>query len=160
MALTDRAPTGLVRTLLRAPIWFYRAGLGGLFGHRLLYLAHRGRSSGLRREVVVEVVRFRADGPEAVVVAAWGGTPQWYRNLQAEPALEVRLGPRRWPRPRQRLLAPAETVAVLREYQLAHPRAWAQIAPRLGFPAAADDPRWPEVAAAAHAVAFAPAAAG
>jgi hypothetical protein len=90
MALTDRAPTGLVRTRLRAPIRCYRAGLGALFGHRL----------------------------------------------------------------------PAETAAVLRGYRLAHPRAWAQIAPRLGFPASADDPRWPEVAASVHAVAFAPATAG
>lgn len=32
MALTDRKPTGWLRTLLRAPIWLYRARLGWLAG--------------------------------------------------------------------------------------------------------------------------------
>lgn len=70
MALTDRKPRGLLRFLLRAPIWLYRAGLGGLFGHRLIYIAHRGRRTGARREVVVETVRYDPAVPEAVVVAA------------------------------------------------------------------------------------------
>jgi hypothetical protein len=33
------------------PIWLYRARLGFLLGHRFVYVAHRGRVSGARREV-------------------------------------------------------------------------------------------------------------
>jgi deazaflavin-dependent oxidoreductase (nitroreductase family) len=156
MALTDRKPRGLLRFLLRTPIWLYRAGLGVVFGHRLIYLAHLGRRSGARREVVVEIVRYDPAVPEAVVVAAWGGAPDWYRNLRAAPAIEVRLGGQRWPAPDHRHLDAAETHRTLLAYQRAHPRAWKRLAPLLGFPADPADPRWPEVAATVHAIAFTP----
>ena len=156
--ITARRPTGALRALLRMPIWLYRAHLGWLLGHRLIFIAHRGRRSGARRETVAEVVRFDRALPEVIVIAAWGGVPDWYRNLRATPAIEVRIGHRTWPAPRQRFPEPAEVLAVLHAYRRAHPAAFRQIGPRLGFPAAADDPRWPEVAARVHAVAFGPAA--
>lgn len=156
MALTDRKPRGLLRLVLRAPIWLYRARLGWLAGHRLLYLAHRGRRTGARREVVVETVRYDPAVPEVTVVAAWGGTPDWYRNLRAAPAIEVRLGARRWPAPAHRFLDAAETHRTLLDYQRAHPHAWKRLAPLLGFPTDPADPRWAEVAAAVHAIAFTP----
>ncbi|WP_020670357.1 nitroreductase family deazaflavin-dependent oxidoreductase [Amycolatopsis nigrescens] len=157
MALTDRKPTGLLKVLLRAPIWLYRAHLGRLLGHRLLYLAHQGRRTGARREVVVETVRYNPAVPEVVVIAAWGGDPDWYRNLKAAPALEVRLGGQHWPRPGHRFLDGTETLGVLRAYQRAHPHAWKRLAPALGFPADPADPRWPAVAEGVHAIAFTPA---
>jgi deazaflavin-dependent oxidoreductase (nitroreductase family) len=156
MALTDRKPRGLVRVLLRSPIWFYRARLGVLFGHRLVCLAHRGRRSGVRREVVVEVVRYDAAVPEVVVVAAWGGVPDWFRNLRAAPAIEVRVGGQRWVAPVHRELEAEEVRRTLLAYQRALPRAWRRLAPLLGFPNAPDDARWPEVAARVHALAFTP----
>jgi deazaflavin-dependent oxidoreductase (nitroreductase family) len=128
-----------------------------VFGHRLVYLAHRGRKSGARREVVVEVVHFDATIPEVTVIAAWGGTPQWYRNLRAAPAIEVRIGRQRWNSPAARFLDKDEILAVLHTYQRAHPAAFRQLGPKLGFPAESDDPSWPDVAARVHAVAFRPA---
>lgn len=156
VAITDRKPTGALRLLLRAPVWLYHARLGWLFGHRLLYLAHRGRRTGRRREVVVEVVGHDAMVPEVTVVAAWGKNPDWYANLRAGPAIEVRLGARRWPAPSHRELSGHEIHEVLLAYQRAHPRAWRRLAPLLGFPATPDDPRWPAVAAHVKAVAFRP----
>ncbi|WP_043661404.1 nitroreductase family deazaflavin-dependent oxidoreductase [Thermocrispum municipale] len=156
MGLTDHKPRGILRLLLRAPIWLYRAGLGWLFGRRLLYVAHRGRRTGARREVVVEVVDYRPDVPEVVVVAAWGKNPDWYRNLQASPALEIRLGRQRWTSPEHRRLEPAEVLEVLHNYQRKHPRAWKRLAPLLGFPTDPDDPRWPDVAAGVRSLAFRP----
>jgi hypothetical protein len=44
------------RTLMRAPIWIYRARLGFLFGSRMLMLEHIGRKTGLPRQVVLEVI--------------------------------------------------------------------------------------------------------
>ena len=51
-------PRGWKAKLWRAPIWFYRIGLGGLFGKRFLLLNHIGRVSGQIRQAVVEVVNF------------------------------------------------------------------------------------------------------
>lgn len=149
MALTDHKPRGLLRLLLRAPIWLYRANLGRLAGHRLLYLAHRGRRTGARREVVVETVGFDPAVPEAVVIGAWGRAPDWVRNLEAAPAIEVRIGAQRWPNPEHRYLDDAETRRVLLAYRQAHPRAWKRLAPLLGFPDDLNDPHWPEITAIA-----------
>lgn len=156
MTLTDRKPSGALRVLLRLPIWLYRAGLGRLLGHRLLYLVHQGRRTGARHEVVAETVRFDRDRPEAVVVAAWGKDPDWYRNLLVGPALEVRIGSHRWVHPEHRFLDGTETLRTLLAYREAHPRAWQRIAPLLGFPVDPTDPRWPDVADTVHAIAFTP----
>lgn len=156
MTLTDRKPKGALRVFLRLPIWLYRVRLGWLLGHRLVYLAHRGRRTGARREVVAETVRYDPERPEVVVVAAWGRDPDWYRNLRVGPALEVRVGGHRWTRPAHRFLDGTETARTLLDYQRAHPRAWRHIAPLLGFPTDPADPRWPEVAGSVHAIAFTP----
>jgi hypothetical protein len=58
------------RTLMRAPIWIYRARLGFLFGSRMLLLEHVGRKSGRRRQAVLEIV----DQPKPEVRVA--GVPQ------------------------------------------------------------------------------------
>ncbi len=49
-------PRGLARLGWRAPIWFYRLGLGGLLGRRFVLLNHIGRKSGQPRQAVLEVV--------------------------------------------------------------------------------------------------------
>ena len=134
MGLIERRPRGLLRVLLRGPILAYRAGFGWLFGHRLVYLVHRGRKSGKRRETVLEVVGYDGGKPEVVVVSGWGHGSDWYRNISAAPALEIRIGTQRWHNPRQRTLTVDQTVEVLRAYQARHPRAWHRIAPMLGIP--------------------------
>lgn len=157
MPLTDRLPTGALRVFLRAPITLYRARLGGVFGHRLLYLAHQGRKTGRRREAVLEVVGYDSAVPEVFVVAGWGELSDWYRNITAAPALEVRLGRQCWPYPRHRLPTLAEKIRILKAYRDRHPRAWRRVAPTMGLPAD------PESAAAGErlrripAVAFSPA---
>lgn len=150
MRFVERKPTGVLRWLLRVPIWFYRNGLGWLFGRRLLYIVHIGRKSGLRREVVAEVVRYDPATPEIVVIAAWGRAPDWYRNLKAAPAAEIRISDQRWESPRHRFLDTADTMAVLRDYRPAHPHVWKWIAPILGFPVDLDADAVPD----AHAIAF------
>lgn len=156
MTLTERKPTGAMRWLLRLPLWLYKLRLGWLAGHRLVYIAHRGRRTGARHEVVAEVLRYDKSVPELVVVAAWGGEPDWYRNLAAGPAIEVRIAAQHWDQPEHRFLGGTEALHTLREYQEAHPHAWRRIAPLLGFPADPEDPRWRAAAQATHAIAFTP----
>ena len=122
MTMVERRPSGLQRALLRAPVLLYRARLGWLLGRRFLYLAHRGRTSGRRRDTALEVVHYNERAPEAVVVAAWGARSDWYRNITASPPLEVRVGRRRWVCPRHRVLDAPELVAVVQDYWHRHPR--------------------------------------
>ena len=119
-----------VRGVARAPIWLYRARLGFVFGNRLLMLEHVGRTSGLKRYVVLEVV----DHPTPtryVVVSGFGERAQWFRNVEANPHVRVYLGSRR-PAPatahRRGRDASAES---LNRYAEAHPRSWTKLRPFL-----------------------------
>lgn len=134
MGVLHRAPRGLTRLLLRAPVLLYRARLGWLLGRRFVYVVHRGRRTGRRRETVLEVVRYDPATAEIFVVSGWGTRSDWYRNLRAHPAVEVRLGARGYPAPRQRFLDGDETLRLMLDYRRAHPRAWRRLAPILGLP--------------------------
>ncbi|SDQ11085.1 nitroreductase family deazaflavin-dependent oxidoreductase [Actinopolyspora saharensis] len=134
MSLTRRLPRGAPRKLLRTPIHLYRRNLGQLLGNRFVYLVHRGRSSGLPRETVLEVVRHRPAEDEVVVISGWGARSNWYRNITASPALEIRIGRRRYHRPRQRILDETETAELLAGYVRKHPLATRLLARLTGWP--------------------------
>ncbi|HEX5503647.1 MAG TPA: nitroreductase family deazaflavin-dependent oxidoreductase [Thermomicrobiales bacterium] len=151
-------PTGLVRRILKLPALLYRWRLGWLLGHRFLALTHRGRKSGLLRRTVLEVVHYDPATRESVVVSGLGGAADWYRNIQAQPALAVQTGRRRYP-PRQRFLTPEEAAAVAAEFARRHPlearvALWAL--GRLGWAAGAARPTWRALAAEIPMVAFRP----
>lgn len=117
----DRPPTGWRRLLLRSPVYLYRVGLGRLFGHRLLVITHRGRNSGRLYRTPLEVARYDPATQEAIVPSGWGRQADWYRNIQASPAIEVWLGGRRF-RPEQRFLSESEAAEVMAHYARRHPR--------------------------------------
>ncbi|MGC9379681.1 nitroreductase/quinone reductase family protein [Streptomyces sp. MH13] len=126
MARTDNAsrrprrpqlPAGRRRTAARLPILLFRAGLGPLFGKRLLLLHHTGRNSGRDRRVVLEVVAHdscetgpQATGPQATgsreygssepsgrswtVASGFGPRADWYRNLRQQPKTVIQFGNR------------------------------------------------------------------
>ncbi|MGW4848602.1 nitroreductase family deazaflavin-dependent oxidoreductase [Nocardia brasiliensis] len=111
------------RWAVRAPILLYRAGLGFLFGTRLLMLQHVGRRSGAARFVVLEVV----DHPSAdryIVVSGFGAKAQWYRNIHAEPRVRVSTGTKRAVPATATPMTEAESAAALERYSARHPRAW------------------------------------
>jgi len=90
--------------------------LGWLFGKRLLLLAHTGRRSGRRRQTVLEVVEYRKEGPEVVVVNGFGPDSDWVRNIQAKPDEEVTVGSEHFPAS-HRFLGQDEATAVIRHYE-------------------------------------------
>ncbi len=112
-------PSGFVGWLLRQPVRLYEHDLGWLLGHRFMEIAHYGRKSGRIHRSVVEVVRFDAATKEVIVVSAWRGHTDWYRNIQSHPALEIRIGPLRFA-PQQRFLTPDETVHEMQSYVHEH----------------------------------------
>lgn len=103
-----------------APAGLYRTGFGGLLGHRVLALTHRGRKSGKVYDTVLEVVSFDPTSEESIVASAYGETADWYRNIRAEPAMRVRTGRLDY-RPEQRFLTPEEAADASREFCRLHP---------------------------------------
>jgi deazaflavin-dependent oxidoreductase (nitroreductase family) len=149
-------PRGALRWALRLPIRLYHANLGWLCGHQFMLLAHQGRRSGLRRETMLEVVRYDRRTHECIVVSGWGERADWLRNIRAHPALEVRIGRERYV-PEQRLLSPDEVATELVDYARRYP--WrARLIPRIlawdGPGSAPTDLR--DFAAALRMVAFHP----
>jgi deazaflavin-dependent oxidoreductase (nitroreductase family) len=127
-----RAAAGLLRTrwVVRAPIWLYKARLGFVLGHRFIMVEHTGRRSGRPRYVVLEVIdRPRPD--RYVVASGFGNRSQWFRNVQVNPNVRLRVGGRAWAPAHARRLDPAEATEALDRYAKAHPRSWAALRPVL-----------------------------
>jgi deazaflavin-dependent oxidoreductase (nitroreductase family) len=93
----ERLGTLAIRAMSALNIWVYRATggrVGGRFvrGAPVLLLTTVGRKSGRRRTAPLLYLR---DGDRFAVVASKGGMshhPLWYRNLLAEPQVEVEVG--------------------------------------------------------------------
>jgi deazaflavin-dependent oxidoreductase (nitroreductase family) len=148
MALAERRPYGLYRWLANAPRWCYRLGLGWLLGHRVMQLTHRGRTSGLVRQTVLEVLRYDPRTREVLVVSGWEGKTDWYRNIRQTPAMEVRIGRVQY-RPVQEFLSPEETTQLILALFRQHPREVRFAGPLLGI-----DPDAPEPLLRARVEAF------
>jgi deazaflavin-dependent oxidoreductase (nitroreductase family) len=88
-------PTGLSRLLFRAPIWFYRVGLGWLLGKRFLLLNHIGRKSGLTRQATLEVPDYDKETDTYFIAAGFGPRSDWFRNLQQTPDVTIQVGRRK-----------------------------------------------------------------
>jgi deazaflavin-dependent oxidoreductase (nitroreductase family) len=112
--LNDRRAR-LSRIAFSAPLALYRLGFGGLLGHQFLVLTHVGRRSGRVHETVLKVLNYDPITRESIVASAWGTRADWYRNLQARPALAIRTG-RAWYVPEMRTLPPGEAFAVFSDW--------------------------------------------
>ena len=118
-------PAGALRLAFRLPIYLYRLDLGWLLGHR-------EHESGLLRETLLEMILYNSATGQSIVLSAWGEKSDWYRNVGATPALEVRTGGQRYV-PDQRFLVPGENHAVLADYRRRHPPAFRVFIKRARF---------------------------
>src|SRR4029077_12076536 len=75
-----------------------------------------GRRTGLRRHTVLEVLEYRNEGPEAVVMGAFGRNADWLCNIEAASGGEVVIGSRRFAAV-HRFLGEAEAVVVITGYE-------------------------------------------
>jgi deazaflavin-dependent oxidoreductase (nitroreductase family) len=138
MALAYRRPYGVYRWFANAPRWLYRLGLGWVLGYRVAQITHRGRKSGQIRRTILEVLHYDPQTHEVLVVSGWEGKTDWYRNIQREPALEVRLGRVHY-RPDQEFLSPQETARLILTLFRQHPREVRFVGPLLGIDPDAED---------------------
>lgn len=99
-----KQPRGLLRWAYRLPVALYQVRLGWLLGHRFPPLAHLGRKTGK--------IRY-------TVLSAYGARADWYRNILAHPAIEMRTGESRYP-PQFRTLDAEERFQALRTYERRH----------------------------------------
>jgi deazaflavin-dependent oxidoreductase (nitroreductase family) len=115
-----RRPGRLVLVVFRIPLPLYRVGLGWIFGHAFLLLVHRGRKSGRTYQTALKVLTTEPRSHEVIVFSAWGESSDWVRNIQAGPALEVRLGRERFV-PAHRFLTEEEASSVVVAYRRRNP---------------------------------------
>ena len=108
--------SSLTRWFFRAPASLYSIGAGRLLGHRFLCLTHRGRKTGRAHRCVLEVLAWRADTREAIVISGFGRRSNWYRNVLAGGAQEVAIGRIRFT-PQTRVLEAEEAGRVLADYE-------------------------------------------
>jgi hypothetical protein len=64
----------------------------------------------------LEILEYRADGPEAVVMSAFGPKADWLRNIEARPIVEVVVGTLHFTAD-FRVLGPEEAVRVIAGYE-------------------------------------------
>jgi deazaflavin-dependent oxidoreductase (nitroreductase family) len=76
--------------MFRAPVYLYRWNLGWLLGKRMILIEHTGRKSGRARRSVLEVTAVRDGRP--IIVSGFGTKSDWYRNVMADPEVEVTWG--------------------------------------------------------------------
>ncbi|MYR55903.1 nitroreductase family deazaflavin-dependent oxidoreductase [Streptomyces sp. SID625] len=131
-----RLPSGPRRLVAGAPVLLFRAGLGWVFGGRLLLLHHTGRVSGLDRRVVLEVVHHDASG--WTVASGFGPRAAWYRDLRAQPKTVVQAGNRHHA-VTAHFLTPDEGAVVMARYAARSPRLARRLCAFTGFHAADDE---------------------
>ena len=125
-----KPPTGIQAKLWRMPIYFYKIGLGGLFGERFLLLTHIGRKSGLPRKAVLEIIH--KDRENYYIVSGFGEKSQWFKNLTQTPKIQFQVGRKKYETTAKRLSVSSAT-EILQAYAKAHPRALEQLAKLMGF---------------------------
>jgi deazaflavin-dependent oxidoreductase (nitroreductase family) len=126
---TTKPPRGLLRWLLRLPIWLYRLRLGWLLGDRFLVLTHIGRTSGRARQNILEVVGHDEATDTYIIASGWGEHADWLRNIQKNRHVLVDVHGRRFEALAERLSEAAATREA-RDYARRHPRAFRAAASR------------------------------
>ncbi len=126
-----KKPTGIAKWFIQSPKWIFRARLGFIFGSRFLLLESIGRKSGVVRQTALEVAHHDKDRDEYIVTAGNGVTADWYRNIQANPAVAIWIGSKRYPTV-QRFLPTEEAVEVMKGYEREHPKTAAKLEEMMG----------------------------
>jgi deazaflavin-dependent oxidoreductase (nitroreductase family) len=85
------SPGPVFRYVFKIPILYYRLGLGGLVGPRILLLTTIGRKTGRTHYTPLEFTYDESTG-SYFVMTGWGIKTDWYRNALANPQVKVQVG--------------------------------------------------------------------
>ena len=84
-------PHSFWRIIKFGPRIAYALGLGSLFGRMVLLLTTVGRKTGRPR---VTPLVYDQQGDTILVASARGARADWFRNIQANPSVHIRIGRR------------------------------------------------------------------
>jgi len=146
-------PRGFKAKLWRAPIWFYRMGLGGLLGKRFLLLNHTGCKSGQPRQAVIEVIKIDSQKDIYFSASGFGEKAHWFQNIQHTPQVNIQVGNRKMSAHAERLSI-EEGEAILADYAHNHPTALRELSKMLNIPYDGSPESVSEMAKALPIVAF------
>ena len=146
-------PRGWKASFWRAPIWFYRLGLGGLLGKRFLLLNHIGRKSGQPRQAVVEVVDFDSNNDIYYAVSGFGEKAHWFQNIMQRPNINIQVGSRKMSAHAKRLSL-QDGEKIFANYARQHPTALRELSKIINIPYDGSPESINEMAKAIPVVAF------
>jgi deazaflavin-dependent oxidoreductase (nitroreductase family) len=146
----------LAVAFLRLPLKAYQHNAGPAMGRTFLAFTHLGRKTGLPHQTVAMVARYDKTTGEAAIVAGWGPQTDWWRNLQAHPAVQVQLGGQTFT-PVQRFLTDEEAFDVVVQFRREHPHRVRFFSTVLGWGDLRDDVRVRQFVRTHPFVAFRPA---
>ena len=124
-------PRGFKRLLWRAPIWFYRLGLGGLLGGKFLLLKHTGRKSGQPRQAVIEIDDYDPETNTYLVASGFGRKSDWYQNILKSPEVTIQVG-RKQMQAVAEPLSPEDSGEAMVQYAKKNPKAARNLTRLLG----------------------------
>jgi hypothetical protein len=84
-------PPAFMIPFFKLPLILYRLRMGWMLGRRFMLLTHIGRRSGKVYRSVLAVLQFDEKTREIKAISAWSSS-NWYRNIQANPAISVETG--------------------------------------------------------------------
>ena len=138
---------------MKAPRIWYALGLGPVVGRLILLLITTGRKTGRPR---VTPLQYEEHNGVIYVASARGEQADWFRNLRANPRVEVRVKARRFPGLAEPITDPAR-IADFLELRLArHPRMMGAMLRGEGLPARPTRAQLEQFAAAIAVVAIQP----
>ena len=95
----EKRPNALQKFFFKFPVWFAKIGFGGwekLIGAEWMLVTTRGRKSGKPRGTMLDVMDYDAASDTYYIEAAYGDRADWYKNMQANPVFEARVGRRKF----------------------------------------------------------------
>jgi deazaflavin-dependent oxidoreductase (nitroreductase family) len=131
----DQTPKVILRLIHWPPRFIYAVGLGRWFGNLVLLLTTTGRKSGKRRVTPLQYEEI--DG--AIYLAAAGGQKaDWFRNIVADPNVEVRVKARRFSGVAEPVTDPKRIADFLEVRLRRHPKMVGMMLRAEGLPGAPD----------------------
>lgn len=125
----------LWRLLKLPPRLFYAIGLGPFYGRFVLLLTTTGRRSGLPR---VTPLQYEEIDGEMYVGSARGEQADWFRNIQANPEVQVQAGSRRFRASAELVTEPVRIADFLELRLKRHPRMIGALTRTAGLPSRPD----------------------
>lgn len=125
-------PLPLFRLMRQPPRLLYALGLGPLIGRLILLLTTTGRCSGRQR---VTPLQYEEIDGLIYIGSARGRQADWFRNIQANPRVVVRVGARRFSALAEPVTDPGRIADFLQVRLERHPKMVAAMLRGEGLPA-------------------------